>query len=333
MGEAPPEFGEVFERIFPELTRLHAGFARDGLLAVAAWNGSVVADYLHVPLGSDPEFVIVGRHDRCDLSLHRDPTLSLRHAVVAARAVGGELGLRFLDLHTGLGFHTEDRQCCEALAAEGAMFVRMGGYHLFLLPTGALAPLPWGSTAEETWKMIPDRVYRDSRVAPRHPEMAAMPAEPTGTQTIITKIIDPPGMLRPLRPAPGDRGARVARIELSSRTGQELFSLYEADLERGLLVGRYERCQLGASDDKMSRVHLLIIRDGAETWAIDTASTNGTRANGEPMRRTPLRDGTALELGKHITLRWRPPGPQPEEPVEEPPSPRTSTGDSDLLAP
>jgi len=333
-AEAPPEFGEVFERIFPELTRLHAGFQRDGLLAVGAWDGKLLADYVHVPLGREPEFVVVGRHDRCDLSLHRDPTLSLRHAVIGARAVGGELRLRFLDLQSGLGFHTEDGQRCEALTADGAMFVRMGGYHLFLLPTGALAPLSWGPTAAETWKMIPDRVYRDLRVAPRHPEVAALRLEPTRPQTIITRIIDPPGMLRPLRPAPGDRGARVARIELSSQMGRERFSVHETDLQRGLLVGRYERCQLGASDDKMSRVHLLIIRDGLDTWAIDTASTNGTKARGEPVRRIPLREGTALELGKHITLAWGLPGAEPDEPsgsVESAPSGRTSDGD--LLIP
>src|SRR5205823_14466299 len=132
--------------------------------AVAVWNGDKVADYLHVPLASEPEFFVVGRHDRCDLSVHRDPTLSLRHAVVGACATGGELRLRFLDLHSGLGFHTEDGQRCEALTADGAMFVRMGSYHLFLLPTGTLSPLPWGATAEETWKSIPERVYRDSRV-------------------------------------------------------------------------------------------------------------------------------------------------------------------------
>jgi hypothetical protein len=332
---APLEFGEVFERIFPEVTRLHTGFTRDGLLAVAAWNGDAVADYLHVPLGREPEFVVVGRHDRCDLSLHHDPTMSLRHAVISACAVSGEMRLRFLDLHSGLGFHTEDGRRCEALTADGAMFVRMGGYHLFLLPTGSLAPLPWGSTAEETWKMIPDRIYRDLRVAPRHPEVAALRPSPTRPQSIITKIIDPPGMLRPLRPSPGERGARVARIELSSQTGRERFSLHEADLERGLLVGRYERCQLGAHDDKMSRVHLLIIRDGTDIWAIDTASTNGTKVLGEPVRRACLREGTTLELGKHITLRWCAPGTEPDEPPtpSDPGASPPTTGESDLPAP
>src|SRR5204863_9487835 len=131
-------------------------------------------------LAGEPEFFVVGRHDRCDLSVHRDPTLSLRHAVVGACATGGEVRLRFLDLHSGSGFHTEDGQRCEALTADGAMFVRMGSYHLFLLPTGSLAPLAWCATAEETWKTIPERVYRDHRVAPRHPAaVMVLPSEPT----------------------------------------------------------------------------------------------------------------------------------------------------------
>ena len=108
--------------------------------------------------------------------------------------------------------------------------------------------------------------------------------------------------------------------------------MHEADLERGVLVGRYERCQLGASDDKMSRVHLLIIRDGQLTWAIDTASTNGTKVSGEPVRRAPLTEGTTLELGKQITLRWQASGP--EDPEAERPSARNlPTVDSDVIAP
>jgi FHA domain-containing protein len=331
-SDPPLDFPEVFANVFAELGPLHASFARDGLLAVAVWNGGILADYVHVPLGGDPEFVVVGRHDRCDLSLHRDPTLSLRHAVVSACASGGEMRIRFLDLQSGLGFQTEDNQRCEALTADGAMFVRMGSYHLFLLPTGSLAPLPWCATAEETWKTIPERVYRDYRVAPRHPAaLISLPSEPTRPQTIITKIVEPPGLLRPLRPAPGARGPRIARIELSSSTGQERFSLHEAELDRGILVGRYERCQLGASDDKMSRVHLLIIRDGHLTWAIDTASTNGTKANGESIRRAPLGSGTTLELGKQIILRWE--ATSPEDPEEKPAPRSTPTVDSDVVAP
>jgi hypothetical protein len=332
-GLEPVDFPVVFRSVFAELAPLHASFSRDGLLAVAVWNGGILADYVHVPLAGEPEFVVVGRHDRCDLSLHNDPTLSLRHAMVSACAAGGEMRIRFLDLQSGLGFHTEDGQRCEALSADGAMFVRMGSYHLFLLPTGSLAPLAWCATAEETWKTIPERVYRDHRVAPRHPAAAmALPSEPTRPQTIITRIVEPPGMLRPLRPAPGARGSRVARIELASSTGQERFSLHEADLERGILVGRYERCQLGASDDKMSRVHLLIIRDGAVTWAIDTASTNGTKVSGEPIRRAPLTSGTRLELGKQITLRWE--SSSDEDPADERPAGRNvPTVDSDIVAP
>jgi hypothetical protein len=300
--------------VFPRLAELYASFTRDGLLAVAVWNGSVVAEYLHIPLGDEPEFAVIGRHDRCDLSLGQDPGLSLRHSLVGVRASGGEMRVRVLDLQSGTGFHTEDGRRCEALTADGPMFVRAGGYHLFLLPTGGLWPFVWAASAEDTWKTIPERIYRDCRVPARAP--GALPAEKIerpagGRRTVITQIVHPPGMLRPFRPPVGARGPRAAELELSSPTGSERFSVHEAELERGLLVGRYDRCQVGSRDDKMSRVHLLVIRDGEEVWAVDTGSTNGTTAQGEPIRRARMLDGAVLVLAEDISLRWQVGGPIP----------------------
>jgi hypothetical protein len=321
-SKSPLSFAEVWERSYSSLGGLHAAFTRDGVLAVAVADGETLADYLHVPLADEPEFAVVGRHERCDLSVHLDPSLSLRHAVIGARASGGELRVRFLDLQSGSGFYTEDGQRCEALTADGAMFVRMGRYHLFLLPTGSLSPLPLAASAADAWDTIPERVYRDCRVSPRLPGAARVQrvVGPNG-QTIITQIVEPPGMLRPLRPAAGARGARVARIELIAPAGSERFTLHEAELERGVLVGRYERCQLGSHDDKMSRVHLLIIRDGDRIWGIDTASTNGTQAGGEPVRKTLLRDGARLQLAKQIALVWHTDVGPDESTVETAPSP------------
>ena len=40
-------------------------------------------------------------------------------------------------------------------------------------------------------------------------------------------------------------------------------------LERGVLVGRYSRCDVGVraqEDSRLSRVHLLIVRDGDEVF-------------------------------------------------------------------
>jgi hypothetical protein len=310
--ERPAEtdsFEAVFKRVFPRLSELYASFSTDGVLAVAVWDNRRITDYLHIRLDNEPEFAVIGRHDLCDLSLAHDPTVSLRHALVGARASGGEVRVRLLDLQSGSGFFTEDGRRCAALTADGALFARVGGYHLFLLPTGSLAPLPWGRTAEETWATIPERVYRDSRVPARPPALMRepLPVAVVGGRrpTIITQIVDPPGMLRPFRPAPGARGAAVARIELGSKAGFERFVVHEAELERGLLVGRYDRCQIGASDQALSRVHLLVIRDGDDCWTVDTASSNGTTWNGETVRRAPLRDGSVLVLARGLALRWR----------------------------
>jgi hypothetical protein len=300
-------FAEVFSRVFPRLAELYASFTRDGLLAAAVWNGTALTGYLHIPLGEEPEFAVIGRHDRCDLSLGHDPALSLRHALVGVRASAGEIRVRVLDLQSGSGFHTEEGRRCEALTADGPMFVRTGGYHLFLLPTGGLWPIVWAPSAEDTWKTIPERVYRDCRVPPRGAPapLARKVDRPSGSRrTVITQIVQPPGMLRPFRPPVGARGARVGELELSTDEGRERFSVHETELERGLLVGRYDRCQVGTRDDKMSRVHLLLIRDGDELWALDTASTNGTTAEGQPMRRARMQNGAHLVLAEGISLRW-----------------------------
>jgi hypothetical protein len=305
-------FSAVFKRVFPRLSELYTSFPADGVLVVAVLENETVADYLHIRLAEEPEFAIAGRHPLCDISLAHDPTVSLRHALIGARATAGELRVRLLDLQSGGGFVTEDGRRCAALTADGAIFARIGLYHLFLLPTGSLAPLPWGRTAEETWATIPERVYRDCRVDVRPPPLVAQPAVQPGPRalparrpTIITQIIDPPGMLRPFRPVPGARGPAVARIELGSKAGFEHFVVHEAELERGLLVGRYDRCQIGARDHALSRVHLLVIRDGDSFWTVDTASSNGTTWNGESVRRAPLKDGSLLVLARGLALRWR----------------------------
>ena len=61
---------------------------------------------------------------------------------------------------------------------------------------------------------------------------------------------------------------------------------------------------VGAEDDRLSRVHLLVVRDGGEVWAVDTASTNGTTADGTPLRQQRLGARAELLLGKTVTCRW-----------------------------
>jgi hypothetical protein len=191
------------------------------------------------------------------------------------------------------------------LSADGALFVQIGGYHLFLLPTGSLSPLPWGRTGDETWASFPERVYHDCRLPTRAPaEIRRRVAPSRRPGTINTQILEPPGVLRRGRPAAGARGTQIGELELVADGGAERHPVHEADLEQGLLVGRYDRCELGAGDATLSRVHLLLVRDDDAIWAVDTASTNGTTLAGVPIRKARLDDGGELVLGKTVTLRW-----------------------------
>src|SRR6185436_13232851 len=104
------------------------------------------------------------------------------------------------------------------------------------------------------------------------------------------------------------------------------YQVHAADLERGLLIGRYERCAFGAEDDRLSRVHLLLLRDGDQVWAIDTASSNGTTAGGSAIRQIRLGARAELDLGAAVTLRW-----SAETPPDAPPPSLIDTPLDDLL--
>jgi hypothetical protein len=310
---------DVFKRVFLALDPLYRSFPGDGLLVAAVFGGYVIESYLHValpPLERErPEFVVLGRHSQCDLRLASDSSISLRHLVISACRQGGELRVRLSDLGTETGITTEDGQRCEGLAAEGAAFVTVGAYQLFLLPTGALAPIAWGGTAEEAWAGIPDRVYADRRSSRSHtPARRVQLVEPVDRRAIATQIIDPPTALRERRPDAGARGPMIGTLTLETVYAREVYEVHDVDLARGVLIGRYDRCAFGSADERLSRVHLLLVRDGAGVWAVDTASSNGT-TNGVTgrIRQLALGEAAELSLGRAITLTWGAiSGPPPE---------------------
>jgi hypothetical protein len=80
---------------------------------------------------------------------------------------------------------------------------------------------------------------------------------------------------------------------------------------RGVLVGRYERCDVGELtglfDSRLSRVHLLLWAHGDSLFAVDTASTNGCFVDGNEVRLARLLPGRTLVLGEGLAgLRWLP---------------------------
>ena len=74
--------------------------------------------------------------------------------------------------------------------------------------------------------------------------------------------------------------AGMPQLALRSSKGLQSIPLDEIALERGLLVGRSRRCQLGrkySDQDGLSRIHALVIRLNHKIYAIDLASKYGLR--------------------------------------------------------
>jgi len=211
--------------------------------------------------------------------------VSLRHLLVrATRGPGGHIQLRAIDLRSRVGLLSEDGRRCEAIASRGPLFLQVASYVVFLLPTGP-SVRPWTRDADETWRGF----------SPRSQE-----------------ILPPPQPLKS-RAAPGADAVRLATITLDSSSPQagdltSTHAVWSDQLERGILVGRDDRCSHGGLDEgNLSRVHLALLSVDDEVWAIDTASTNGTRVQDGPQFRQLLLSGeTRLVLADALALRWTP---------------------------
>ena len=89
-------------------------------------------------------------------------------------------------------------------------------------------------------------------------------------------------------------------------------------LDKRLVVGRGEDCDLPLNDTSVSRIHAEIhMIDGGKYEVIDRDSSNGVRVNGVELKRAILDAGDVIELGD-VQLRFVPAG-QPYHPQEPPP--------------
>jgi hypothetical protein len=276
----------VFRRHFDALKAAHDAQPGEGVL-VAAVDGSGVFDahaHLRLPQ-SGIAHVVVGRHERCDFVLSRDSDVSLRHLLVrATRTAKGKIHLRAIDLRSRLGLLSEDGRRCEAIASRGPLFLQVASYTLFLIPTGPATP-PWSDDPDATF----------------------------GTFLPRSQEILPPAQPLKSRAAPAADAVKLATITVSSSSLQNgefttAHAVWSDQLERGILIGRDDRCSTGSFDEgNLSRVHLVLLSVDDEVWAIDTASTNGTREkDGPAFRQLRLTGEKDLVLADSLALRWSP---------------------------
>ena len=64
--------------------------------------------------------------------------------------------------------------------------------------------------------------------------------------------------------------------------------------------------QLAGATGSLSRVHLVLLLDGGDVWAVDTASLNGTIVEGQRISAIQLDREIELRLPSGMGMRWVP---------------------------
>jgi hypothetical protein len=241
-----------------------------------------------------PAVAVLGRHERCDLRLWGED-VALRHVAIVVDPVrswaeGARVGYRVLDLRTEGGLIDEIGRPLRSFRADGPAIVRCGGQLIFVLPIGD--PTDWPPSCEQAWAMLPERVYLD--------ECGGV-ARPSSRTSVIFRT-PPVSELGELC-----SGELAGTLEIEQRGFTSVVALGKRALRDGVLLGRYERCDLlGQLDESVSRVHALMLQVGKQTILADLASTHGFGPDGGGRARiAELVDGSSLWLARETRLRWR----------------------------
>jgi hypothetical protein len=262
---------------------------------------------------------VVGRHDRCDLVLPDDPELSLRHLIATPVSLSDGVALRMLDLRTRVPFYLDDPTPRRSLVASGPVVVRLGRYCVGAWPIepgidGVLrveAPERPRSIVVES-PSLPASAAPSPPSAPSVPRITVMPHSIPIVEVAGARSRQP---YRQAAPVTGPRWRATeqpcAIVTLSGAGGCATVELTQAELERGVLIGRHERCHgdplRTVLDTNISRGHLVLLRQHDGTEAFDLSSTQGTYVERRAVRRIRLENGATLVLstGRPVTLEWR----------------------------
>lgn len=102
------------------------------------------------------------------------------------------------------------------------------------------------------------------------------------------------------------RGPLAGRVTLRTENNQASGNVTVAELARGVLVGRNERCDLEIGHNTVSRVHAVPLDIDGEVIIVDAGSTNGmTRRDGRLVRCEPIR-AEPVWLANVVSLSWTP---------------------------
>jgi hypothetical protein len=309
---SPPSratFQELFRAHYPAIHGLLDGRAEPGLALLATGEDGAEACGFFPARDHAPNPVILGRHGCADVFLPSDPRVSLRHLALVVLPQRGRdaVAFRVLDLRTPLAFADEAGSRLEAVEASGPVLLWLGSVGVFLFPTG-LGEAGWPEDAEEAWARVPPRRFLEKAAAPAHRAPAAIRSlgEPaTATATLVHTFPGPGFASLPQ----GDPEPPRGELLVASDRGRVAVSVGDRAARRGVLLGRYERCDTAGlavlDDPALSRAHLLILEIDGALHAVDASSKNGTWAGGERIRTCRLAPGTRLALAGKATVEWR----------------------------
>jgi hypothetical protein len=251
----------------------------------------------------------LGRHSHAHLFLSGEILMSLRQcAVILYPLVDGDrVRFRVLDLRARSPFEDERGNRVAALEANGPVFLQAGAYSIFVLPRGPDSA-PWSGSPERVWDDIPERVYLEEHgfeLAEEHFRGRSVGRE-RSKETLALSLPGP--SLEHERLVAEGEPAR-GRLVVRSAEGEMTLELGRAAATRGVLLGRYGRCDGSRfavlSGSAISRVHALVIEIAGNLYVVDAGSKNGLWLRGTRVPLAGLRPGMPVTLaGTVATLEW-----------------------------
>ncbi|MDP1825425.1 MAG: FHA domain-containing protein [Archangium sp.] len=239
---------------------------RPGVFIFAA-HRDVPTGRLWLAATEAPRAGTLGRHESVDLPIASEAALSLRHVLFVVRLVAGRVRFSAIDLETPGGLHTRGG-AQRVTESERPTLLRTAGLSFFCVPTGPNSALPVDAFDARRLLEEPPRS--------RQPSLAEL-------------------FLR--RPGGG----------LTMCLGDQVLPLTvdAAMLERGVLIGQQERCDVLIPDRFVSRVHAVAVTIEGVPYLVDTGSTNGTwHHSAVQVKCWKLEDGDRFAVGR-ATVEWR----------------------------
>lgn len=267
-GAAPPSPAptDAYLRLHRVIRAACLEETRPGAFIFAAHRG-VAVGRLWLAATEAPRAGTLGRHESVDLPIASEAALSLRHVLFVVRLVSGRVRYSAIDLETPGGLHT--RHGAQRLTeSDRPATLRTAGLTFFCVPTGPNSALPV-----------------DAFDARRLLEEAPRPRQPSLAELFLRR---PGGVLTMCL------GDQVLPLTVDA-----------AMLERGVLIGQQERCDVLIPDTYVSRVHAVAVNLEGVPYLVDTGSTNGTwHHSAAQVKCWKLEDGDRFAIGR-ATVEWR----------------------------